>query len=807
MERHSTLFFSDGKRRIDFVLVYKSNLHEGDKLNKFETYIENLQKSGLNIEIEKFTVDPSVSFVKIHAPESFVDSYADICDVDLACRNQDYRPPYKTPPNFMATPLTRPKSEDDISRRAESPITRIPTAATTAEVILIVYKLLTKTKFGTSYGDYGLSKLKKENILIDAYPLHEGPYEWTEYGKLSDRQLLAKFWGNSKCWYKAQPLNFIDKYFGSEFGFYFAWLGYYVKMLGPMAALSIICITYGVVTIDTSHNARSKEICQSSLIMCPRCHYQRCKYERLRSSCMQSHLTYLFDNPATITFAIIISFWSTVFMEFWQRSEAILQLQWNVKSLEHDTVMRPEYIEKSDSERYSPILLAKEPHVSFKRRCVGYTITIFSIFFLLFLMVLAALGVMVYRISVDFMLIRDSTDDIVIGNTRMIASATGACMNATIIFIFKAVFKKLSLWLTDLENHRTQHAYDNSYIYKSYSLAFVNNYAAVFYIAFFKGRFFTHPGDMGKWTFFGGLGADICAPTGCILDLSISLVIIMMSKMIVNNFIQIILPIIIGVFNMLKAKVIRTEGLPLYEIDYLMAPTEQYFLVDEYLDMVIQYGFVVFFVAGFPLAPLLAFLNNILEIRVDASKVTKHFRRPIPNRVSGLGAWFGILQATTYVGVVTNALVIAFTSSFAKHEFFNKSNRGGSGTFLNTSISAFAVSDFEILQREMVGAPKICYYPGRRYPPDHVNKYEPSTDHYVLLATRLSVVFIFEHIVIFLKGILAYAIPDVPTEVTKNLAIQDKKNKDMRMKVLNEEYMKKRRESGLIASFKPINIS
>lgn len=68
----------------------------------------------------------------------------------------------------------------------------------------------------------------------------------------------------------------------------------------------------------------------------------------------------------------------------------------------------------------------------------------------------------------------------------------------------------------------------------------------------------------------------------------------------------------------------------------------------------IQYGFVNFFIMGFPLAPLLALINNVAELRVDASKVVKSYRRPVPTKVASLGAWFGILQATTYIGVVTN---------------------------------------------------------------------------------------------------------------------------------------------------------
>lgn len=46
--------------------------------------------------------------------------------------------------------------------------------------------------------------------------------------------------------------------------------------------------------------------------------------------------------------------------------------------------------------------------------------------------------------------------------------------------------------------------------------------------------------------------------------------------------------------------------------------------------IVIQYGFVVMFATVFPLAPLCALLNNILEQRLDAYKMVVAQRRPVP---------------------------------------------------------------------------------------------------------------------------------------------------------------------------------
>ena len=53
----------------------------------------------------------------------------------------------------------------------------------------------------------------------------------------------------------------------------------------------------------------------------------------------------------------------------------------------------------------------------------------------------------------------------------------------------------------------------------------------------------------------------------------------------------------------------------------------------EYLEMVIQYGFITIFVCAFPLAPLFALLNNVCELRLDAKKILELHRRPIAQKV------------------------------------------------------------------------------------------------------------------------------------------------------------------------------
>lgn len=70
--------------------------------------------------------------------------------------------------------------------------------------------------------------------------------------------------------------------------------------------------------------------------------------------------------------------------------------------------------------------------------------------------------------------------------------------------------------------------------------------------------------------------------------------------------------------------------------------------------MVIQFGFITLFVVAFPLAPFFALANNIFEMRLDATKFLRHYRRPVPRRARDIGIWGRILDALARISVTTN---------------------------------------------------------------------------------------------------------------------------------------------------------
>jgi len=83
----------------------------------------------------------------------------------------------------------------------------------------------------------------------------------------------------------------------------------------------------------------------------------------------------------------------------------------------------------------------------------------------------------------------------------------------------------------------------------------------------------------------------------------------------------------------------------------------------DYNKMALQFGFVSMFCAAFPLAPVCALGNNILEIRTDAAKRLLGMQRPAPSvRAENVGAWMQIFELISLIAVATNIGVLCFTS-------------------------------------------------------------------------------------------------------------------------------------------------
>ncbi|XP_078185117.1 anoctamin-7 isoform X3 [Callithrix jacchus] len=188
-----------------------------------------------------------------------------------------------------------------------------------------------------------------------------------------------------------------------------------------------------------------------------------------------------------------------------------------------------------------------------------------------------------------------------------------------------------------------------------------------------------------------------------------------------------------------------------WEADYELVPCEGLF--DEYLEMVLQFGFVTIFVAACPLAPLFALLNNWVEIRLDARKFVCEYRRPVAERAQDIGIWFPVLTAITHLAVTSNAFLLAFSSDFLPRAYYQWTRAHDLRGFVNFTL-ARAPPHFTAAHN------LTCRY--RAFRDDHGHY---SQTYWNLLAIRLAFVIVFEHVVFSIGRVLDLLVPDIPESV------------------------------------------
>ncbi|XP_056223994.1 anoctamin-2b isoform X3 [Seriola aureovittata] len=781
----------------------------------------NLVEAGLEIERDKELKAHGPSFTRLHAPWPVLCREAEFLKIKVPTKtsyelkeesgfgssmstvwrkmNQPFQPKVPHQDHESTKFLSHCFSRDKLHLYN---ITSKDTFFDNATRGRIVYEILRRTVCVRTCQTIGISTLIAKGIYDAAFPLHDGDYRVIGHlEERNDRQVLHEEWARYSAFYKYQPIDLVRKYFGEKIGLYFAWLGVYTQLLIPASIVGIIVFGYGVATVDT--NIPSLEMCDERLnfTMCPLCD-GACDFWQLSTACGTARASHLFDNPATVFFAIFMSLWAVLFLEHWKRRQISLSFSWDLTGIEED--------EEHPRPRYETILLQKRQRkqknkkkkkknetaidkLTWKDRLPGYFINVSSILFMFGLTFSAVFGVIVYRITVSALMAM-SPDPETKSNVRVTVTATAVIINLVVILILDEIYGAVAVWLTELEIPKTETNFEERLILKAFLLKFMNAYAPIFYVAFFKGRFAGRPGNYVY--VFNDYRMEECAPGGCLIELCIQLSIIMLGKQLIqNNIFEIGIPKLKKLVRALKAKGSaekeREEERPpqQWNLDYALAAFEG--LTPEYMEMIIQFGFVSLFVASFPLAPLFALLNNVIEIRLDAKKFVTELRRPVAVRAKDIGIWYNILSGMGKFSVIINAFVISFTSDFIPRLVYQYmySQTGTMHGFIDHTLSYFNVSNFKPgTAPQSSGDIPVCRYKDYREPPWSQDAYQFSKQYWCVLAARLAFVILFQNLVMFLSLVVAWVIPDVPKTIMEQLKREKKLLVDVFLREEKEKF-------------------
>ncbi|XP_012270892.1 anoctamin-1 isoform X2 [Orussus abietinus] len=809
-EEASSLYFRDKTRTIDFVLVWDHLDGEATTYRSVErrrVFEGNLEKEGLELEYEK--PEPNgLHFIKIHAPREVLRRYSEILKLrmpmkevpSLKLTQSSYNVIINEVNSFVKRIMRRYYVDTSIFPTMKHRFTAVysrdkeylfdleaPDFFTPATRSRIVQFIIDRTKFNESNQEndisFGIDRLIAERVYEAAYPLHDGSLHTPG----SMRYLLSTEWASINKCFHYQPLDYIKEYFGVKIGLYFAWLGFYTHMLLPASVVGLLCFIYSCATIYS--NKPTEDICNAkeSIKMCPLCD-KFCGYWELKETCIYARIAYLFDNPSTVFFAIFMSLWATLFLELWKSYSAEITHRWDLTRFDtQEEHPRPQYLARLAHVKKKSVNIVTnnvEPRVPFWKVRLPATILSFSVVLLLMAVAMAAvLGVVLYRMSV-LTALSVSGNPMMTSYATLFTTATAASINLCCIMLFNWAYNWLAEYLTEIEVLRTQTEFDDSLTLKIYLLQFVNYYASIFYIAFFKGKFVGYP---GKYNRFFRIRQEECGPGGCLMELCIQLSIIMIGKQAMNTVLEMLLPLFYKWLNTLKvhvgtsdngnrtadgAKMSFNSGKHVQWVrDFKLVQWGPRSLFPEYLEMILQYGFVTIFVAAFPLAPFFALLNNILEMRLDAKKLLTMYRRPVGQRVRDIGVWYRILDSVSKLSVITNGFIIAFTSNFIPRLVYltTVSKDYSMDGFLEHSLSKFNTSDLQNGTEPLHVADKtnveICYYADYREPPNSPNKYQYTLTFWYILAARLAFVVIFENIVGVVMIFVRWCVPSMSPQL------------------------------------------
>jgi len=405
-------------------------------------------------------------------------------------------------------------------------------------------------RFGDEDDEIGPHNLKHTGVLQDIYPLHDGPLVESENdikfphdAFLNDRQKLQLDWANQKMAFKYQPLDAIRRYFGEATALYFAWLGFYTSYLVPAALVGLICFIYGMMA--SYHDQSVHEVCSvaanttSSILMCPLCSHG-CQFYHLKSQCFYSKISRFFDNAGTVLFALFMSIWTTIFLEFWKRKQASLSFDWHTLDFEdEDELSRPEFnIRMRENKRPNAVTGETEFFMTNRQKYTRLFLSVVVVIFFIVLLFLINFGIVVFR-SVLITVLSDSEYHTVSKNAKIINSVTAAVLNLIAINVLNMLYTGVAEWITENENPRSESDYNDSYTTKMFWFNFVNTYISIFYVAFVK-----KSNSPGRPSYISGTGFEFegCSAQGCFVELTTQLIIIMVGQQFIGNFKEILLP-------------------------------------------------------------------------------------------------------------------------------------------------------------------------------------------------------------------------------------------------------------------------
>lgn len=472
---------------------------------------------------------------------------------------------------------------------------------TDAERLRLVHLILTAP---VEDGGLGLTpKIAPWRRVESLFPLHNKDFD----------NLWLKRW-STKWLIGDDELEHLNTHFGTKIAFYFAFLQFYLQMLVFPAGLGLYA--------------------------------------------------FFFLREVSALYASLVVTWGVVFIALWQRRELELATRWDVRHCSRQEYRRaafsptssevdPKLTDQKSLVKYGPFeRLAREAlTIPFALVCGGF---------------LALVLTFIFCVEVWMGEVYD-------GPGKQILVFSPTVLFTGLVGPFSGFYMRAAQRLTLYENHETDGKFNASLSRKAFLLNFMTSYTALFltqYVYLPFGHLIVPKLDvLGITTAYASYGVKAKPFSIDGNRLRNQLFYFAVTAQLVNLAMELVVPMVLRVVKGEAESRLEkytgkkrhyhpndaAEEKQLLERVRAEAELPEHNLYTEYAEMTTQYGYTAMWSPIWPLTPLCALINNVVELRADAAKLCKNTRRPVPGRQDTIGPWIDHLQFLTWLGALTTA--------------------------------------------------------------------------------------------------------------------------------------------------------
>ncbi|KFZ06184.1 hypothetical protein V501_07650 [Pseudogymnoascus sp. VKM F-4519 (FW-2642)] len=372
-------------------------------------------------------------------------------------------------------------------------------------------------------------------------------------------------------------------------------------------------------------------------------------------------------------YAVVNCLWCVGFVEYWRKQEVDLAFQWNVTGIGKIQLKRPEF--RHEREFTDPVTGEKMRTYSPFKRLARQALQV--PFAIVAAVVLGSLICTCFSIEIFI-------SEIYAGPFKSYLVFLPTVILTIFMPALSSMLTGFASRLTDIENYETTDAYESAMIQKIFVLNFITSYLPIILTAFVYVPFasvLVPYLDVFQLTVkpFAENAKQMTAPkSGFEINpdrLKKQVIYFTVTAQIVNLALEVIVPYVKRrVFRKVKEVQANSTRKSERKQDHTLSdlPEEHDFLTrvrneaelgvydvaTDFREMIVQFGYLSLFSVVWPLTAVSFLINNWIELRSDALKITIETQRPIPWRADSIGPWIDSLGFLAWFGSLTTAALV-----------------------------------------------------------------------------------------------------------------------------------------------------